>query len=105
MLGNRCLDHTEKPPSRPTYYVIRHILHVSRPNSNVGSEWRKSTRIIDRISQRSNRQDQSAEESHTYPNEPNSSLQMLITAVKIYKIIQLFGDSAVPHRDLSNYVG
>ena len=61
MLGNRCLDHTEKPPSRPTDYVIRHILHVSRPNSNVGSEWRKSTRIIDRISQRSNRQDQSAE--------------------------------------------
>ena len=40
-----------------------------------------------------------------YPNEPNSSLQMLITAVEIYKIIQLFGDSAVPHRDLSNYVG
>jgi hypothetical protein len=28
---------------------------------NVRSEWRKSTRIIDRISQRSNRQDQSAE--------------------------------------------
>ena len=28
-----------------------------------------------------------------------------ITAVKIYKSIQLFGDSAVPHRDLSNYVG
>ena len=50
MLGNRCLDHTEKPPSRPTDYVIRHILHVSRPNSNVGSEWRKSTRIIDRSS-------------------------------------------------------
>jgi hypothetical protein len=21
MLGNRCLDHTEKPPSRPTEYV------------------------------------------------------------------------------------
>ena len=61
MLGNRCLDHTEKPPSRPTDYVVRHILRVSRPNSNVGSEWRKSTRIIDRISQRSNRQDQSAE--------------------------------------------
>ena len=61
MLGNRCLDHTEKPPSRPTDYVIRHILHVSRPTSNVRSEWRKSTRIIDRISQRSNRQDQSAE--------------------------------------------
>ena len=61
MVGNRCLDHTEKPPSRPTDYVIRHILHVSRPNSNVRSEWRKSTRIIDRISQRSNRQDQSAE--------------------------------------------
>eukprot|EP01043_Picozoa_sp_COSAG02_P044909 COSAG02_NODE_4055_length_5840_cov_3.261656_6_plen_119_part_00 len=61
MLGNRCLDHTEKPPSRPTDYVIRHILRVSRPNSNVRSEWRKSTRIIDRISQRSNRQDQSAE--------------------------------------------
>eukprot|EP01047_Picozoa_sp_COSAG01_P115070 COSAG01_NODE_43718_length_426_cov_1232.195719_1_plen_136_part_01 len=55
MLGNRCLDHTEKPPSRPTDYVIRHILHISRPTSNVGSEWRKSTRIIDRISQRSNR--------------------------------------------------
>jgi hypothetical protein len=106
--NNTCLDHTEKPPSRPTDYVIRHILHVSRPNnSNVGSEWRKSTRIIDRISQRSNRQDQSAEESHTYPNEPNSSSTNahLITAVKIYKIIQLFGDSAVPHRDLSNYVG
>eukprot|EP01047_Picozoa_sp_COSAG01_P055236 COSAG01_NODE_6126_length_3837_cov_720.067416_1_plen_64_part_10 len=61
MLGNRCLDHTEKPPSRPTDYAIRHILRVSRPNSNVRSEWRKSTRIIDRISQRSNRQDQSAE--------------------------------------------
>ena len=61
MVDNTCLDHTEKPPSRPTDYVIRHILHVSRPNSNVGSEWRKSTRIIDRISQRSNRQDQSAE--------------------------------------------
>jgi hypothetical protein len=30
---------------------------------------------------------------------------MLITAVKVYKIIQLFGDSAVSHRDLSNYVG
>jgi hypothetical protein len=53
MVGNTCLDHTEKPPSRPTDYVIRHILHVSRPNSNVGSEWRKSTRTIDRISQRS----------------------------------------------------
>ena len=61
MVDNTCLDHTEKPPSRPTDYVIRHILHISRPNSNVGSEWRKSTRIIDRISQRSNRQDQSAE--------------------------------------------
>jgi hypothetical protein len=54
MLGNRCLDHTEKPPFRPTDYVIRHILHVSRPNRNVGSEWRKSTRIIDRISQQGN---------------------------------------------------
>ena len=29
----------------------------------------------------------------------------VVTAVKIYKIIQLFGDSAVSHRDLSNYVG
>jgi hypothetical protein len=28
------------------FYVIRHILHVSRPNSKVRSEWRKSTRII-----------------------------------------------------------
>ena len=61
MFGNKCLDHTEKPPSRPTDYVIRHILHVSRPTSNVRSEWPKSTSIIDRISQRSNRQDQSAE--------------------------------------------
>ena len=61
MVDNTCLDHTEKPPSRPTDYVIRHILHVSRPTSNVRSEWRKSTRIIDRISQRSNRHDQSAE--------------------------------------------
>eukprot|EP01047_Picozoa_sp_COSAG01_P145514 COSAG01_NODE_77816_length_157_cov_37.189655_1_plen_51_part_11 len=51
MVDNTCLDHTEKPPSRPTDYVIRHILHVSRPNRNVGSEWRKSTGIIDRISQ------------------------------------------------------
>eukprot|EP01047_Picozoa_sp_COSAG01_P142718 COSAG01_NODE_74084_length_228_cov_255.108527_1_plen_51_part_10 len=51
MVDNTCLDHTEKPPSRPTGYVIRHILHVSRPNRNVGSEWRKSTGIIDRISQ------------------------------------------------------
>jgi hypothetical protein len=61
MLGNTRLDHPEEPPPRPTDYVIRHILHVSRPNSNVGSEWPKSTRIIDWISQRGNRQDQSAE--------------------------------------------
>jgi hypothetical protein len=45
MLGNTRLDHPEEPPPRPTDYVIRHILHVSRPNSNVGSEWPKSTRI------------------------------------------------------------
>jgi hypothetical protein len=42
--------------------------------------------------------------SLTYPNGPDSSLQMLITAVKIYIIIQLLGETAVSHRDLSNYV-
>ena len=49
MLGNRCLDLTEKPPSRPTDYVIRHILHISRPNSNVGSEWRISRGVGMRV--------------------------------------------------------
>eukprot|EP01046_Picozoa_sp_COSAG06_P087878 COSAG06_NODE_34338_length_476_cov_0.803714_1_plen_47_part_10 len=47
MLGNTRLDHPEEPPPGPTDYVIRHIFRVSRPNSNVGSQRRKSTRITD----------------------------------------------------------
>jgi hypothetical protein len=50
-------------------------------------------------------QDAVHDAGHDCKVQSNSSLQMLITAVKIYKTIQLFGDSAVSHRDLSNYVG
>jgi hypothetical protein len=57
------------------------------------------------IDQGHSSQNQVRKISLTYLYEPNSSLQMLITAVKNYKIIQLLGETAVSHQDLSNYVG